>query len=106
MPSMRLLPLLLIACCVGVHAQAAPSRGQLLYTTHCVECHSTQMHWRDGRQARDWETLRTWVRHWALESRLQWTEDDVDAVARYLDDSVYKFGRLAVERGEMPALAR
>ncbi|MBL0428416.1 cytochrome c [Ramlibacter alkalitolerans] len=103
---MRLLPLLLIAGCAGVHAQATPSRGQLLYTTHCIECHSTQMHWRDARRARDWDTLRTWVRHWAGESRLQWTEEDVDAVARYLDESVYKFGRLAVEGSATPTLVR
>lgn len=109
---MRFLPLLLIACAAGAHAQASPSRGQLLYTTHCIECHTTQMHWRDRRQARDWDTLRTWVRHWQGESRLQWTDEDVDAVARYLNDTVYHFGRvavdgrLAVERGETPASAR
>jgi len=92
---MRLLPLLLAACAAGAHAQAtdAPSRGQLLYTTHCVECHSTQVHWRDRRQARDWETLRAWVRHWEGDARLQWNEEDVDAVARYLNDSVYHFAQ-------------
>jgi mono/diheme cytochrome c family protein len=23
------------------------NRGERLYTTHCIACHSTQMHWRD-----------------------------------------------------------
>ena len=103
MPSKRLLPLLLIACAAGAHAQATPSRGQLLYTTHCVECHTTQMHWRDGRKAQDWPTLRTWVRHWQGDARLQWTEDDVEAVTRYLNDTVYHFGRLAGNVGTAPA---
>ena len=102
---MRLLPLLLIACATVAQAQGTPSRGQLLYSTHCLECHTTQMHWRDKRQARDWDSLRRWVRHWEVESRLQWSDDDVEAVVRYLNDSVYHFGRLA-EGSEPPAAPR
>jgi len=101
MPSKRLLPLLLIACAAGAQAHDTPSRGQLLYTTHCLECHTTQMHWRDKRQAHDWDSLRLLVRHWQGESRLQWTEDDIDAVSLYLNDSVYRFGTLA-ERSASP----
>ena len=89
---MRLLPLLLVAACAsGAQAQGAPSRGQLLYTTHCVECHTTQIHWRDRRQVRDWDTLRVWVRHWQGDARLQWTEEDVEAVAQYLNATIYRF---------------
>jgi cytochrome c len=35
-------------------AAAEPSRGQLLYETHCIACHSTQVHWRDQHVVRDW----------------------------------------------------
>lgn len=28
----------------GAHAQ---SRGELLYATHCITCHTSEMHWRD-----------------------------------------------------------
>lgn len=90
---MRLLGALLIACAAGAHAQATASRGQLLYSTHCVECHNTQMHWRARRQVRDWDTLRVWVRHWQGEARLAWRDEDVDAVARYLNDAIYHFPR-------------
>jgi mono/diheme cytochrome c family protein len=86
---MRLLPLLLAAVAAGAAAQGAPSRGQLLYTTHCIECHSTQVHWRDQRQVRDWETLKAWVQHWQGDARLRWTEDDVEAVARHLNETIY-----------------
>jgi mono/diheme cytochrome c family protein len=91
MSSMRLLPLLLVAFAGVAHAQAAPSRGQLLYTTHCILCHTTQVHWRDQHKVHDWDTLRTWVRHWEGEGLLQWTDDDVDAVARYLNETFYQF---------------
>lgn len=39
-------------------ARAADAvRGELLYNTHCVACHSTKMHWRDQRLATDWKSL-------------------------------------------------
>jgi len=95
---MRLLPYLLVAfvpllAAPGAHAQATLSRGQLLYATHCAECHTSQVHWRDRRQALDWDSLKAWVRHWQGEARLQWSEDEVEAVARHLNDTVYRFPR-------------
>jgi len=95
MRSKRLLPplLILVAACstAAVHAQATSSRGDLLYTTHCVECHNTQMHWRDQRLVRDFDSLKAWVRHWQGEARLDWPEDDVEAVARHLNATIYHF---------------
>ena len=80
-----------------------PARGQLLYATHCIECHSVQMHWRTLRQARDWDTLKAQVRRWQGEARLGWDEQDVDAVARYLNDTIYGFPRpVAVARAGGP----
>jgi hypothetical protein len=79
------------------------SRGQLLYATHCVECHTTQMHWRARRQVRDWDSLRAQVRHWQGEARLQWTEQDVDAVARHLNATIYRLPR--PEHARAPAAA-
>jgi hypothetical protein len=48
-----------LAATLSVTAQ---SRGQLLYTTHNVACHTKQMHWRDGRAARKWTSLKFQVR--------------------------------------------
>jgi hypothetical protein len=87
-----LLPLLASVLAASVHAQGtAPSRGQLLYETHCISCHSTQMHWRDQRLARDWGTLKFQVRRFQDISGLGWNDDDVDAVARYLNDTIYRY---------------
>lgn len=38
------------------------SRGQQLYSTHCIGCHTVQMHWRAQKTARDWPTLKAQVR--------------------------------------------
>jgi mono/diheme cytochrome c family protein len=70
---------------------AVPSRGQLLYTTHCIECHSTRMHWREQRQARDWDSLKVQVRRWQGNAGLGWDEADVVQVARYLNDTIYRY---------------
>lgn len=77
----------------GLHAQtAAPAtRGQLLYENHCVECHTAQMHWRDQRLARDWLTLKAQVWRWQSAASLAWSPTDVDEVARYLNDTIYRF---------------
>jgi mono/diheme cytochrome c family protein len=71
--------------------KAAASRGELLYTTHCISCHTTQMHWRDKRVANDWNGLKKQVRRWQDASSLAWNESDITEVSRYLNDSIYHF---------------
>ena len=68
---------------------AAPTRGQLLYNTHCIECHSVQIHWREARQAQDWSSLLMWVTRWQATLELNWSQSDIGAVARHLNDSIY-----------------
>jgi mono/diheme cytochrome c family protein len=79
----------------SVQVQTTPesvsSRGELLYSTHCIECHTTQIHWRANRRAVDWETLKFQVRRWQGVLNLGWTEADADDVAHYLNDTIYRF---------------
>lgn len=84
--------LLIASASLPVAAQPADaSRGQLLYSTHCIECHTVQMHWREQKKARDWPTLMAQVRRWQAEARLQWSEQDVNDVTRHLNDTIYRF---------------
>jgi mono/diheme cytochrome c family protein len=76
------------ALCLAAPAYAQ-SRGELLYTTHCAACHSTQMHWREKKQVRDWPGLRAQVRYWQAQAMLAWSDDDIGLVARYLNDAYY-----------------
>jgi len=55
-----------LALAPGAQAQ---SRGELLYLTHCGECHTTQMQWRDKKAATDWASLKFQVRRWQDASR-------------------------------------
>ena len=92
----RLLSWLLTAClggAISVAAQPTPSdsRGELLYATYCVGCHSTEVHWRDKTLATDWPSLRAQVLRWQSNTGLGWADDDVVAVTRYLNDLYYRF---------------
>jgi hypothetical protein len=72
-------------------AAAPGSRGALLYETHCISCHSTQMHWRDNKVAADWAGLVRQVRRWQGNASLSWSDDDILEVARHLNQRFYRF---------------
>jgi mono/diheme cytochrome c family protein len=103
-PVPRLLPaslLVLLLCApTGASAQGAdrPTRGRLLYETHCIACHNSQVHWRDQRLAQDWEGLVGQVRDWQARAALYWGDDDIVEVARHLNDTIYRFRRPAPAR--------
>jgi len=83
--------------CVAIQIAAQPlpradeSRGKLLYTTHCIACHNTQVHWRAKRAVTDWTTLKLQVRYWQRQGGLAWSETDMGEVARYLNALYYGF---------------
>jgi hypothetical protein len=54
------------------------------------------MHWRDNKMATDWNSLEAQVRRWQAANMLQWNEDDIGEVTRYLNDSYYHFARVVV----------
>lgn len=88
---MRRLAVLLLGLIAISPAARAQSRGELLYTTHCVACHTTQMHWREHRAASDWPRLQAQVRRWQGAASLAWSDSDILDVARYLNDTIYKY---------------
>jgi hypothetical protein len=87
-PAATAVLLLALAAAPAAHAQ---SRGELLYATHCLECHTTQMHWRERKLATDWASLREQVRRWQAAALLDWSEQDVREVARHLNETIYRF---------------
>jgi hypothetical protein len=76
---------------VGAQAGNTQSRGELLYSTFCVACHTTQMHWRDKRIAVDLPSLKEQVRRWHTNAGQKWSEADIDEVVRHLNGIYYKF---------------
>jgi len=78
---------------VDVHAQPIrdASRGELLYSTNCIACHSAQVHWRDKKLATDWTSLQSEVRRWQGVLGLGWSNGDIAEVARYLNALYYRY---------------
>jgi mono/diheme cytochrome c family protein len=75
----------------AAQAESAATRGELLYATQCVECHNSQVHWRDRRLATDWDSLAAQVRRWQASALLRWSDADIMEVTRYLNDAIYRF---------------
>jgi hypothetical protein len=84
--------------------ESVSTRGELLYSIHCIECHTTQIHWRTNRRAIDWDTLKFQVRRWQGVLNLGWTEADTDDVAHFLNDTIYRFPRQVSGGGRRPGL--
>ncbi len=74
-------------------AQPIPdaARGELLYSTHCIACHTTQVHWREKKLATNWASLQSEVRRWQGISKLGWGNEDIEEVARYLNVIYYHY---------------
>jgi mono/diheme cytochrome c family protein len=92
-----IVALLAALLCVPLAAQGqvqsqspGQSRGELLYRTHCAECHSSKMHWREKKLVNDWPSLLAQVRFWQTQASLSWTDDDVTQVAAYLNATYYR----------------
>ena len=74
------------------------ARGELLYSTHCITCHSTELHWRDRKVVKNWTGLTAEVDRWQKRSGLGWREEDVTEVARYLNTLYYRFSAPEADR--------
>jgi mono/diheme cytochrome c family protein len=84
-----------VCLAIPAFANARPkgdsSRGELLYTTHCIACHNEQIHWRDRKVAKDWKGLKAQVDHWQGVAGLAWSDTDIVEVARYLNVHLYHY---------------
>ncbi len=67
------------------------TRGELLYSTHCVTCHDTEIHWREKKLVQDWRTLWTEVNRWQSNLGLGWSDDEIMDVTDYLNTIYYHF---------------
>ncbi|TJY59802.1 cytochrome c [Sinimarinibacterium sp. CAU 1509] len=70
---------------------AAANNGQELHDTNCTSCHDTSVYTRDNRRVKDLDGLHKQVLHCEQANSLAWSEQDVDAVASFLNKNYYKF---------------
>jgi mono/diheme cytochrome c family protein len=75
----------------GAQPLREPTRGELLYSTHCIACHNAKVHWREKKIVTDWTRLQSQVRRWQAVSGLGWSNEDIAEVARHLNALHYRY---------------
>jgi mono/diheme cytochrome c family protein len=90
--------MLVSSLAAGQDTGAGEARGELLYSTYCVACHTTEAHWRDDKLATNWAGLKFQVRRWQANIGLGLGEDDVGAIASYLNGLFYHYSETDAEQ--------
>ncbi len=70
---------------------ASALRGMELYQNHCTVCHASQVHIREKRKGTSLVQVEAWIRRWAGELRLGWTDEEIRDVLHYLNSQYYKY---------------
>jgi mono/diheme cytochrome c family protein len=71
-------------------AEGDTARGRLLYETHCVTCHTTQAHWREKHLVKNQGDLVYQVTRWQKNAGQNWSSEEINDVAAYLNATFYK----------------
>ena len=88
----------MLVCATASGQATPPPRGEQLYSVYCSGCHTTEVHWRTKKLAVDMPSLKVQVRRWQDNIALGWSEDEVAAVAAYLNDRYYRFPSAMTKR--------
>jgi len=65
-------------------------RGRALYENHCQSCHEALAHTRENHVVKTVQGLRQRVWSWSVHSGLNWRDDEIDDVTRYLNRRFYQ----------------
>jgi mono/diheme cytochrome c family protein len=72
---------------------ANPERGKLLYKNHCIKCHTSGVHIRKKRKAKNIGDITYQVNRWVTNNKLDWTQNEIDDVVRYLNTKYYGYSK-------------
>ncbi len=92
------IPGIVASVCAGLAFSSPASlaefdRGQALYENHCMECHESWAHTRDGRHVSSLDVLRKRVEAWSIHTGLGWGNEEVDDITDYLNRQFYHLTR-------------
>ena len=90
-PSALKIAVLSVCLTVSLPSSAQMDRGQGLYENHCQECHENNVHTREKSKPKSIQDLRAWVLTMGIYSDLDWGNDEIDDLTRYLNQRIYQF---------------
>ena len=82
---------LLLSILSAATLSAEQNRGQALYENHCRFCHEDRVFTRKDRLVKSRESLQGWVTSWSSHTGLNWDNQAIEDVTRYLSLRYYKF---------------
>jgi hypothetical protein len=65
--------------------------GHALYQDNCLGCHKDEVMTRTDRRVKNLTQLDSQVRLCDANLNLQWMDDDIEAVAKFLNKNYYRF---------------
>ncbi|GEM_PF-1548410 len=65
--------------------------GKTLHDAHCLNCHNTEVYTRENRIISGLDNLKTHIQRCATNTHVLWFEEEVEAVATYLNENFYHF---------------
>jgi mono/diheme cytochrome c family protein len=65
-------------------------RGRALHDNHCIMCHAPNLYGREFRTVNTYLEIRQQVHRWQENTRLRWTQYDVESVTDWLAEKYYK----------------
>ena len=90
LPGMAVVAFTVAALALPKTAAAEPD-GAKLHHHNCTSCHDTRVYTRPERRVTSRDGLTAQVRRCELALGLTWFDDQIDAVATYLNDRYYQF---------------
>jgi len=95
--NMRVLTVLaygLLAATGATRSLAADdSRARTLHDKHCFACHGTEMYTGKKRKVESFPALESQVRRCETVVEGRWSNEEISAVTRYLNNRFYHFRR-------------
>ena len=87
-----LIMVAMVAAGTNQTSQAADIKhGKTLQQKHCMSCHDDGMYTRKDRRITTMAGLKKQVQRCELTLGLKWFDEDIEAVAAYLNQSFYNF---------------
>lgn len=72
-------------------AAASPTPGEPLHEANCISCHGPEIYTREDRKVTSLPGLQRQVQRCELALGLRWFDDEIGAVADYLNEQYYRF---------------
>ncbi|RJQ47801.1 MAG: cytochrome c [Gammaproteobacteria bacterium] len=75
----------------GLTQAADAKRGEALYQANCTRCHDTSVHTRPNSIIHSLDALKKRVRFCETNARLKWSDEQIEDVTAWLNQTFYKF---------------